>query len=744
MRLSILSLALFSGTVHASTPFDQYVGSIGSASLDGDKVDVTLFHGTTGSPTPLVKVTIGEDEYLMALHTSQAGVYVSERVVADQELTVVEGNKRLLNIHGKKGKYKLGGKAKNATIGQMNIGGLTLSDLNVSTINKTGDLFKHSGNQPWNAALGTAGMVDGIIGLESLPDGVSWAILPSKGEVSFATDGSTLIEGGTTVAYQPLDSEIFQYATRETRGYVPKEAVAQEGFNVGGIAMPARVEAGAAFSTAFWTEKIPTKVRQRPSDLTSAFTTITVGDTTLGSVTVTEITGLEGLDRLNGLVVGSDVLAGYDIAMDRKGNTLTLKPADTVKRSNPLSFVIAQSMKAVAPGEDEPAGGEETASAAESEGSEGMQSDQEADGPKVPGNAKAWKTLVKLHRADGDLSAALVAAENALSFDERDCAAWALVGRSNFEVGDIDSAIEAYSKSSSLYHAWYDISLEDRKVIEEELAELDGDEKKDHEHYVASSKCHTSDGHIARLNFASGDLLAIEKLYRERLDLDAKLASIAGTALVVKGEFANAQEPLRQAMKMGRGYRVNTRLALAALYAGQGNWESAQKLFDRVLETDQSIQTVVFYIDTVLQSQGQDAAKKAAEALVEDYPASVGAVFGWGYYAFNSGDAAISKGAQTYGDKWFSEAFALFPSSPEIAGARARWMSMWDASAISTQKAVRGALAKNPNNKDALLAKAAVQSAKGDEAAAKELTLKAAQLGVQHIGYATLLTTLTQ
>lgn len=744
MRLSILSLALFSGTVHAGTSFDQYVGSMESASLDGDRVDVTLFHGTTGSSVPLVKVSIGEDDYLMALYTSQAGIYVSDRVVADQKLTVTEGNKRLLNIHGKKGKYGVGGKAKNATIGQMNIGGLTLSNLNVSTKERTGSMMKTISNQPWNAAVGSAGMVDGIIGLESLPDGISWAILPSKGEVSFAKDGSTLIEGGTTVSYETFDSEIVQYATRETRGYAPKEAVASEGFSVGGIGMPARVEAGAAASSVLWTEKIPTKVRHRPSDLTSAFTTVSLGDNPLGSATVTEATAVEGLERFDGLVLGSDVLAGYDIAMDREGGTITLKPADTVKRSNPLSFVIAQALKATLPSEEEPAGSEETASAAESEGSEGLQSDQEADGPKVPGNAKAWKTLVKLHRAEGDFSAALGAAEKALSFDERDCAAWALVGRSHFEVGDIESAIEAYGKSSSLYHAWYDISLEDRKTIEEELAELEGDEKKDHEHYVASSKCHTSDGHIARLNFASGDLLSIEKLYRERLDLDAKLASVAGTALVVKGEFSNAQEPLRQAMKMGRGYRVNTRLALAALYAGQGNWESAQKLFDRVLETDQSIQTVVFYIDTVSQSQGQDAAKRAAQTLVEDYPASLGAVFGWGYYAFNSGDVTVSKGAQTFGDKWFSEAFALFPSSPEIAGARARWLSMWDASAISTQKAVRGALAKNPNNKDALLAKAAVQSAKGDEAAAQELTLKAAQLGVQHIGYATLLSTLSQ
>ena len=362
----------------------------------------------------------------------------------------------------------------------------------------------------------------------------------------------------------------------------------------------------------------------------------------------------------------------------------------------------------------------------------------------VPGSAKAWSALVALHRADGDYDAALTAALNASSFDERDCAAWATVGRAQLEAGDLDSAIAAYEKSAEIYHAWYALSLDERTELAEEIGALDADGKAAHEFAIAASSCHTADGKIAALTLGKGDVLTVEKLYRERLDLDPGLALVAGNALVAQGELSNAQEPLRQAMKMERGYRSATRLALAAVYSGQGDWEAASALFDRVLATNQGIQTVQFYLDALAAAKGFDAAVSAAQALVAAYPDSAGAVYGLGYIAKAGGDSLVADSAREAGTAWFETASKRSPQSAAVAGARARWLSMWDPSAVQTKKAVRAALTKDPVNKDALLADAAVASAAGDQAKADALTLKAAQLGVNHIGYTTLLSTLPQ
>ena len=140
---------------------------------------------------------------------------------------------------------------------------------------------------------------------------------------------------------------------------------------------------------------------------------------------------------------------------------------------------------------------------------------------------------------------------------------------------------------------------------------------------------------------------------------------------MINGEFAHAQEPLRQAMMKQRGYRSTIRLALAALYSGQGDWESASALFDRVLATNQDLQTVAFYLDTVVGLKGQEAGVDAAQALVAAYPSSAGAVFGLGYVASKGMDAALTQSSRSAGTAWFDAAFKQAPHSAATAGARA-------------------------------------------------------------------------
>lgn len=723
MRLAVLGLFALSNVALAETALDNFNGSVGSASLDGDRVDVALYHGSYGS-VPAVQVTIGDDQYLMRLSSNMPGISVSDRVAKEQKLDVKIGNKRLFNIHGKKGKFAHGGEKKTAAVEQMNIGGLTLTDLYVATV----------AQQTKGAPNGTG--FDGTIGLTSLPADISWAILPSQGLVSFSADGAQLIADGTSLPYRSVESEMVQVGKASDVAYLPAHTVL-DGFTVGGAEMPVMVSVGVQESYTMWADKLETKVRQRPIDATNAFVEVKHSDMTFHRTVVTEYTAISGhlnargsgLDFVDGLILGQDMLAGYDIAMDRKAKAFILKPADAFKRQSPWAFLIAQAEKALESAEEE--GEEATTDEATSEESE----------PAVAGKAADWALLRGLHTRAGNMDSALEASQNEVALDGDSCAAWSRLGQTQWATGDLDGAIESFSKSADMYHAWYDLSLEKRNELREELDGLEGEEKENFAHTVAASSCHTADGHLAAVTLASGDLLKVESIYREHLDLDAQLPLLAGVALVTAGEYSNAQEPLRQALKRG-GMANNARLALAAAYSAQGDWESASNLFQRVLKTDRSIQTVVFYLDTMNESQGPDATHEALNVLVKGYPESFGVLYGWGHHAVATGQ--FTNAAQAYGDEWFKQYASRFSNSAELAGAKARWLSLWDASAIATQKAVRGALTKDPNNKDALLAKAAVATAKGDQAAANELTLKAAQLGVDHIGYAKLLTELGQ
>jgi tetratricopeptide (TPR) repeat protein len=193
--------------------------------------------------------------------------------------------------------------------------------------------------------------------------------------------------------------------------------------------------------------------------------------------------------------------------MDRKAKAFILKPADAFKRKSPWAFLIAQAEKALEPAEEE--GEEATTDEATSEEAE----------PAVAGKAADWALLRRLHTRAGNMDSALEASRNEVALDDDSCAAWSRLGQTQWASGDLDGAIESFSKSADMYHAWYDLSLEKRNELKEELDGLEGDEKENFAHTVAASSCHTADGHLAAVTLASGDLLKVESIYREHLDL---------------------------------------------------------------------------------------------------------------------------------------------------------------------------------------------------------------------------------
>lgn len=747
MRLLVPALLAFSIPALAGSPLDKYAGSIARASMEGDRVDVPLYYGPYGSTAPHVKVTIGDDEYLMALGTGHPGIFVSERVAKEQELKIKTGNKKFLNLKGKKGKFRNGGEQKNASLSEMKIGGLTLTDLNVSTVEidkKAGGAAQGGHSYARDQKSGFA--VDGEISLDSLPAGISWAVLPSQGVVSFSGNGQDLIADGSAIPYETVESGVLQIGrSYDTKALLPGTTLIQ-GFSVGGVEMPGTLKIGFAGSHQTWPDVVPTEIRSRFGDISHGYYEVSHGALSLGSTSVAEYTSVashvsvsnNGLDFMDRVVVGQDLLAGFDIAADRTAKTFIVKKADQVKRESPLSFMIAQVQKTIDSADEAEPSAEDAAA------TESTEATAEEAEPEVAGTAKDWGTLLELHRAAGDLDSAIEAGKNAVVLDDNDCTEWSRLGSAYRDAGAIGEAIVAYEKSASIYHGWYDMPLEERKEIQKELDKLEGEEKENSAYKVAASSCHKADGDLAELTFAAGDLRTVGDIYRDRMDLDTTVALAAGTALVVQGQFDEAQGPLRQALKQGRGNQAMTRLALAGAYTGKGDWATASKLLERVLETNMGVQTVIYCLDALASNEDHAAAVAAALATVSQNPEVAGAVYGLGHVALQGDDEALQMATKEAGDRWFAAKMAVVPHNAYYAGVRARWMTLWDASSLASQKAVRGALSKDPANTDALLAKAAVHTAKGEAEAADKATMKAIQLKITHLGYAELMSTLSR
>ena len=133
MRFAALAFFASSVPAVAGTPIDSMVGSIGSVTMDTDRVDVALYSSPWGDPLPGVQVTIGEKQYLFKVETSAVGIYAGARVAKDQELKVRVGNKKLINLKGEKNQFRLGGERKVANLDELRIGSLVLHDVVVST-----------------------------------------------------------------------------------------------------------------------------------------------------------------------------------------------------------------------------------------------------------------------------------------------------------------------------------------------------------------------------------------------------------------------------------------------------------------------------------------------------------------------------------------------------------------------------------------------------------------------------------
>jgi tetratricopeptide (TPR) repeat protein len=723
MRLAVLAFMFCSVPAVAGTPIDKMLGSVGSVSMDTDRVDVALYSSPNGDPFPSVQVTVGENQYLFKLETSGTGIYAGARFAKNQELKVRTGNAKLINLKGEKGKYRLGGERKFATVDEVRIGDLVLHDIVVATTEWDSEGKKRD----WQAPTPSGVSYDGVIGLQSLPEDISWAIRPSVAQVSFARGEAVagLATQGITVPYTESDSSIYKYGTRKGLELARSMIVDMD---IGGVTMPTLL-ASSLYSGVYVTETPnPAALNGREIDVFTRYHPMGLGGTSLGSTWFAEFTDLPESPGFFKAMIGINVLHKYDISVDRGASTITLSEATNPTWNFPQDFLIAEALKAVAPAEDE---------------EDQEEGETEGEDAKPPGDPGSWTALKDLYVSKGDLNGAIEAMTTAIKFDERDCTSWLTLGHLQIRSGDIASAIASFETASKGYHDWYDLSLDRREELEKERKKMDKDEKEASEHYPAASACHRADGHLAAATFSAGDLNTVENLYRERLDLDPDLALVTANAMITKGDYVRAQEPLRQALKMRGGGDSNVRLALAMVYANTGDWGQASTLFDRSLASWKNTQSIKVWLDAYKSAQGHASAVEAASSFAQQHPESKAAQYGLAYVMAGSEEGTARSEAHASGKALFKSALAQNPHHGSTWAVYSRWLTLWGEGSAA-EAAANKALELNPGKASSLIAMAEVFESKEEFARAKQYTLKAAQANPYHPGYANLVNTITE
>ncbi len=739
MRLAVLALALFSAPASAEAYFEKWLGSIGAVEMEKDAADLTLYASPSGQTVPFVKVTIGENDYLFALMSNSRTVMVSESVIKEQKLKLSSKNQKFINLKGKDNKFKVGGEFKVGTLDQLTIEGVVFKDLEVVNFPKAGSgVDAAQGGRSWYSSRTSALALDGAIGLDALPEGINWAVLPSEGVVRLTRGAATTLADGQTipVVFRPAAS------SRIGRGPFKRQldiaaSHTATGVKLAGVEVPAELELGAVKSMVVWPSLLPSESVIEHGDVGYRLLEATVEGQPLGSVRALSLTApqiinrktqkpFEALSGANRAYLGQDLLWAYDVSRDRAQGTITLKKAAEQKRQSPLGFMIAEALKKVQPSEESAADGEAPAEGAQSEA------------PAVPGSASDWSDLAELYAANNQLPEALEAAANATTLDERDCTDWSRRGKLQKLAGDIEGAVTSFEKASTLYHAWYDLPLEQRVEIKKGLDKLKGDEKKNAEHYVASGSCHTADGHLAEAKFAAGDLPAIEPLYRDHLDLDRSLAVVTGNALIVQGEFDHAIEPLRQALKFP-GTNAHARLALGVVYAEKGDWDSADKLMQRANALLDDAQGLLVWSDALAKAKGDDARRSALNALIAQYPDADGPRLALAYAVSGSVDVSLKQKTKRGSAKHFERSVQQAKQTNSRQANYARWLNQWEPGSDAALAAAEKAVAMNPGSAGAKVAMAEVLAARGETEQAAQWTLKAAQTQPGHIGYARLI-----
>lgn len=580
--------------------YEKYMGTVDEVIHNGS-TELPLYSNFSGRPGSLTALpfTNAEEktrEWLTVFTSSFPYIVVSSEFANYMGAKIKTTNKTLIPIWKE---YKLGGQIDYATFDELVIGNMTLQNVTalIRDYEKGTDYIQSFDDN-----------VHILIGFNQLES--AYQVLPSQGTIKIegTADGSALIsEYGNAVGYQNFSGGRYKF--------LKEDVLIQSGTllidaTVDGEEQKILLETAQYRSLAQIEDGTETF---HFNDSDAKYSSYAFGNVTESALT-TDL-GLElNLVPYDG-VMGLDLLNNYDIAVDVGNQQLALRPIQTEqKRANFVPVQLAQVQANI---------------------DEKINADSEEGEETSEPTAKDYAELMSFQVQMGQLSAAYGSAIKRTELKPGDCTAWLDASDIALKLNKVSEAKDHAEKASTLYHRWWSIDLISRQDIEsrqdkmkpEAQAEAEETQKSlsaDAEpvwHYIQPGSCHEADAQLAWAYIASDELEKVLPLYRERIDLDEKLAMATAYSAMLENNLPLAQETLRQALKLGKGYSSIAEAGLALWYADIGDEEQFQKLMSATQTGDFLYQGLE--MDNYRQFKGSDKAISYIQRRLKSDPSDL-------------------------------------------------------------------------------------------------------------------------
>jgi len=532
----------------------------GELAIDGT-VELPLFACTDDARISCVEIALESgDKYLLRVVPGEAHVALSAGFMGALGLEFKEKTLKGPRLENRQAKKEI--VVKTAELAELDLGGgVVLTDLVVTEAPTFPNV------KPSDPGDAHASRIAGTLGLNYFP-GLNFALLRSQGVLKLSTADSLVgLSGGTPVESTYAPGSI--YARGTVFKHLPPSSVLVGG-TVDGSETSVRLSQG--HQSAVNREL----VGERTPDFAIGPVDFHALDTQAAGLTLTATASEHGWGYIEsglGLNLGIEYLWATDWAMDNSTGQVALAWAVQDARKDWSPTLVAELSKALTPEADPETG--EVPPAPEAEALAGI----------LAGLAGAYALT---DQVDEELDAL----KRATEAEPENCAHHLAYGNALLDYGRPVEAIPSLTQAGSIWDAWdlmdkwqqdawrlwvndleggslkarmkrsliqaaklqWKQNVEDGLMIyhvgielaEREEAGLDPDKTP-----IQPNVCYSAYGSLAAAHAATGDLDAVNELYRERLDYDASVAVAAGNARLAAGDSQGAIEAYRQAHMLG-------------------------------------------------------------------------------------------------------------------------------------------------------------------------------------------------
>jgi len=338
MNLFVLSLAL--GTAFGGERLDEkpwnlgsYLGYVESISID-KTVDIPGLLDTVKDHHIYIEANTPDEErpWFFQISTTSSVISVSDEFVKSNNLKVEIKNQNLIPFPSD---YGVGGQLKTVTIPTLQIGDMTLNNVQALVISSKG----YFGTKVKEMQLGL-GALD-----------VAYKISPGTGTISFApaSEGATLVKGtGTPVSYENVGWAQVRYGKKKKISAARNLLVSTK---ISGVDVLTAIEAGLGGSSGIAWDLIPADTKRFSRGYHQVYGSVS-GAGIEESLWFAQIGSYHFSNLVQNATLIRDVLHDYEISVSPSDQTLALKKSVAGKWASLNSAKIPYLKKQTEPDEE--------------------------------------------------------------------------------------------------------------------------------------------------------------------------------------------------------------------------------------------------------------------------------------------------------------------------------------------------------------------------------------------------------